>query len=108
MPKKEGVVGGTNGSPTYIIDKNVKENADRLGVIIKPSTKKFKKLDVFSKTGDKLVSVGDTRYQDYNSYIKSKGLEYANQRKKLYNIRHNKTKNVKGSPSYWANQLLWK
>lgn len=91
----------------YIIDKKVFQNADRLGVTIKPSTVKHKKLDVF-KEGKKVVSVGDTRYNDYNSYIKTKGLAYANERKRLYNIRHNKTKDVKGSPSYFANELLWK
>jgi len=92
----------------YTIDKKVFENADRIGVVIKPSTMKFKKLDVYNKDGEKLASVGDTRYNDYNSYIKTKGLAFANERKRLYNIRHAKTKGIKGSPSYYADQLLWR
>lgn len=92
----------------FKIDKQVYKNADRLGVVIKPSTTKNKKLDVFSKRGNKLATVGDTRYNDYNSYIQTKGLDYANERKRLYNIRHNKTKGIKGTPSYYANELLWK
>jgi hypothetical protein len=35
------------------------------------------------------------------------GLEYANERKKLYKIRHSKDRNIKNSNGYFADRLLW-
>ena len=83
------------------------KNAKKLNVTIKPSTRKNKKIDVFDKTGKKLASIGDLRYLDYSMYIKEKGLKYANERRRLYHIRHAKTKNKIGSPSYYSARILW-
>lgn len=91
---------------TYKIDPAAFRNAERIGVEIKPSRSKNKKLDVF-KDNKKIASVGDVRYDDYRSYIKERGLEYANERKRLYKIRHNKTKDKVGTPSFYADRLLW-
>ena len=47
---------------------------------------------------------------DYPTYIKTKGLEYANERRRLYLKRHSKEPKVKKgvkTPSYWADKLLW-
>ena len=44
-----------------------KKNAKKLGVEIKRSTRKNKKLDVFRK-GVKIASIGDLRYNDFHSY----------------------------------------
>jgi hypothetical protein len=35
------------------------------------------------------------------------GLEFANQRRRLYRIRHSKDLKVKESPGFYANKLLW-
>ena len=73
----------------YKITKYSLDQAKRLNVEIKPSTKKNKKLDVYKN--DKLItSVGDKRYSDYPTYIKTRGKEYADERRKLYRIRHKK------------------
>lgn len=90
----------------FKIDPAHKTNASRLGVEIKPSKLKNKKIDVF-KNDIKVASIGDVRYNDYRSYIKERGLEYANERKRLYKIRHNKTKDKIGTPSFYADRLLW-
>lgn len=82
------------------------KNAKKLGVEIKPSKVKNKKLDVF-KDDDKIASIGDVRYNDYRSYIKEKGLDYANERKRLYKIRHNKDKDKVGTASFYADRILW-
>jgi hypothetical protein len=79
------------------------DNAKKLGVEIKPSTNKMKKIDVF-KNDKKIVSIGDVRYKDYQYYILEKGLEYANERKKLYLGRHRKDTNLAG---YYARLILW-
>ena len=68
-----------------------KRNAKKIGVEIKPSTRKNKKLDVF-RGGVKVASIGDTRYNHYHSYIRTKGKEFADKRRRLYKIRHNKTR----------------
>jgi len=82
------------------------KNAKRIGVEIKPSKSKNKKLDVFIDD-DKVASIGDTRYNDYRSYIKERGLDFANERKRLYKIRHNKDKDKVGTASFYADRILW-
>tara|TARA_R110002126_G_scaffold272317_1_gene416465 strand:+ start:21 stop:287 length:267 start_codon:yes stop_codon:yes gene_type:complete len=79
------------------------EKAKNLGVEIKPSTNKMKKIDVF-KNDKKIVSIGDIKYLDYQMYILEKGLDYANERRKLYLGRHRKDKNLGG---YYARLILW-
>jgi hypothetical protein len=94
----------------YKITDYTKQRAKELNVIVKPSTNKNKKIDVFNLKGDKLASVGAIGYLDYPNYIKSRGLEYANERRRLYLIRHSKTpkkKDGKFTPSYYADNLLW-
>lgn len=86
----------------YQITDRTKENARKLGVEVKRSSKANKKLDVY-KNGELVASIGDTRYSDYPTYIKEKGLDYANERKRLYNIRH---KN-ESSGGFYAKKLLW-
>lgn len=90
----------------YTIKPRQKRAAKRIGVSIKPSTDSKKKVDVY--LGDKKISsIGDINYNDYATYIKSNGLEYANKRKSAYLARHEKTRKVVGSKSYYAAKILW-
>jgi len=73
----------------YEITDYTKEKAKRAGLTVKPSSRKYKKIDVFLQ-GQYLDSVGDTRYLDYPNYIKEKGKEYADERRRLYHQRHKK------------------
>ena len=91
----------------YKITEYSKEKAKKLGVIIKASSNLAKKLDVFNKKGEKIGTCGAIGYGDYPTFIKTKGLEYANARRKLYKIRHDKDRHLKGTNGYWADQLLW-
>tara|TARA_R110002096_G_scaffold56610_1_gene144387 strand:- start:150 stop:431 length:282 start_codon:yes stop_codon:yes gene_type:complete len=91
----------------YTIKPRQKRAAKRLGVTIKPSTDSKKKLDVFDKDNKKISSIGAIDYSDYATYLKSNGLKYADNRKRLYKIRHEKTRKVIGSKSYYADQILW-
>ena len=79
------------------------KKAKELGVEIKPSTNKNKKIDVIKK-GKVIASIGDINYKDYPTYIQEKGLSYAKERRRLYNIRH---KNDKGITGKYARKLLW-
>ena len=91
----------------YEISPEAKKIAEKLGIIIKPSNKKLKKIDIFDANKQYIMSIGDRRYNDYRSYIKLKGKDYADERRRLYKIRHNKSRNILYSPSYYADQLLW-
>jgi hypothetical protein len=81
--------------------------ARRLNVKIRPSSRQGKKIDVFDKEGYYITSVGARGYLDYPTYKKLFGKKVADQRRKLYKARHEKDRKVKGSPGYFADQLLW-
>jgi hypothetical protein len=86
----------------YNITQYTFDRAKELGVTIKPSTVKGKKIDVF-EDGKKVASIGATGYKDYPTYLKENGKEYAEERRRLYHIRHTKkTLNEK-----LALYLLW-
>jgi hypothetical protein len=87
----------------YNITKYSKDQAEKLGVVIKPSKKVNKKIDVF-KNNELIVSIGDKRYKDYPTYIIENGLDYANERRKLYKNRHKKDAGVAG---FYAKKILW-
>lgn len=89
----------------YQITDYSKQQAAKLGVDIKPSTIKRKKIDVF-KNGKKLASIGALGMKDYPTYLKE-NKSLAEERRKLYKIRHAKTSKIKGSPSYFASNILW-
>jgi hypothetical protein len=90
----------------YLITEYTKKQAQILGVQIKLSSNKNKKIDVF-KNGIKIASVGATGYYDYPTFIKTHGIEHADRRRKLYKLRHNNDRKIKWSNGYLADKLLW-
>lgn len=78
-----------------------------LGVEIKPSTVKGKKIDVFNKKGEKLASIGAIGYGDYPTFWATKGKEFADEKRRLYKIRHEKDRKVRGTAGYYADKILW-
>jgi hypothetical protein len=90
----------------YDIKQYSFDKAKQLGVTIKPSTKKGKKIDVF-KGDDKVASVGALGMKDFPTYVEEKGLDFAQNRRRLYRIRHNKNIYKKDSPGFYASRLLW-
>ena len=98
----------------YNITAYTYKQAKRLGVTVKPSTDKTKKIDVFkivgkgkNKTMKKIASVGAAGMNDYPTFIKKKGLTFAKTRRRLYKMRHERDRHVKGSRGYYADRLLW-
>lgn len=91
----------------YRITNYTYNQAKKLNVIVKPSYRKDKKIDVFSKNGYLIAQVGAKGYFDYPTYINTFGKEYAEKRRKLYKIRHQKDRSVKRSAGYYADKLLW-
>jgi len=82
----------------YDLKKAIK-NANKIGVKVKPSTRKNKKLDVF-KEGQKVASIGDTHYDDFTFHKDEK-------RRANYKKRHNRYRHKVGTPSYYSDQILW-
>tara|TARA_R100000406_G_C3097450_1_gene121082 strand:- start:885 stop:1178 length:294 start_codon:yes stop_codon:yes gene_type:complete len=95
----------------YRIKQYTKNQAKKLGVEVKPSKTKGKKIDVFKK-GKKIASVGAIGYKDYPTYMQlekqgkvKKGT--ASERRKMYKIRHQNDRTVRGSNGFYADKLLW-
>ena len=79
------------------------KKAKDLGVTIKPSKNKNKKIDVY-KNGDKITSIGSANMADFPTYIKTKGKDYAEERRRLYKLRHAKNTGIAGK---YASKILW-
>lgn len=90
----------------YRIKPYTYRRARAIGVTVKPSTRKGKKIDVF-KNGKKVASVGAIGYGDYPTFTMQRGKTFADKRRKAYKQRHQKDRMRKGTPGYYADQLLW-
>tara|TARA_R110002153_G_scaffold42788_3_gene121363 strand:+ start:1052 stop:1339 length:288 start_codon:yes stop_codon:yes gene_type:complete len=94
---------------SYKIKPLQRTKAKNLGLTIKPSTNKKKKVDVFK--GDKKVgSVGALGYNDYATYIQKIGKKDADVKRKNYLKRHAKEPKIKEGKktnSYYADKILW-
>ena len=84
---------------TYKITDYSKKQASKYGVKITVSTNPKKKIDVY-KNDKKVASIGDINYSDYGTYLETKGKQYANERRRLYKIRHKGENN-------WSLKILW-
>ena len=90
----------------YHITNYSKQQAQKLGVTVKPSTRKHKKIDVYQQ-GKLVASIGDSRYLDYPNYVKLNGIAYAERKRSLYKMRHSKDRQKKNSPGFYADSILW-
>lgn len=95
----------------YAITAYTRRRAAALGVEVKPSTRKGKKIDVF-KNGKKVASIGALGMMDYPNFKKAEregrvAAGTAERRRKAYKMRHRKDKDVYGTPGYYADKLLW-
>lgn len=99
----------------YRIRPRTSRIAEKLGVVIRPSTNPAKKIDVFIPLEGKQfkkVSIGARHYADFHVY---RELELAGkvpdgtaaQRKRAYEARHAKDMNKPGTPGFYAHKLLW-
>lgn len=90
----------------YNITNYTYAQAKKLGLTVKPSTNKTKKIDVF-KQGNKIASVGAAGMNDYPTFMKLKGQKFAKTRRRLYKMRHEKDRHIKWSRGWLADKLLW-
>jgi len=90
----------------YNITQYTFKQAKKIGVKVKPSTNKTKKIDVY-RHNKKVASVGANGMNDFPTYIKKNGLKYAKKRRQLYKKRHEKDRHAKWTRGWLADQLLW-
>lgn len=90
----------------YVITDYTREKARALGVTVRKSSNPQKKIDVF-KDGKKVASVGGAGYKDYPTYLREDGVKVAEEKRRLYKLRHEKDRKVVGSPGWYADNLLW-
>ena len=90
----------------YKIRKQTLIKAKDLGVEVVPSTKKNKKIDVL-RSSDEIVSIGDSRYEDYHTYLEKEGQEVANDKRSAFRKRHDCSNKKKGTAGYYVCSLLW-
>tara|TARA_R110000751_G_scaffold254502_3_gene353992 strand:- start:284 stop:1405 length:1122 start_codon:yes stop_codon:yes gene_type:complete len=100
MPEK-------TGEGLYKILPYTKKQAKKLGVKIEPSKRKGKKIDIYDFNKQYIMSIGGKGYKDYPTYWKTEGKDVADNRRRLYKIRHEKNRHKLGSAGYYADQLLW-
>ena len=86
----------------YEISPRTYKIAKQYGIEIEPSAKINKKIDVY-KQGEYVASIGDIRFKDFHVYLKENGKAYANERARLYYLRH-KNASVR---EQLAKLLLW-
>ena len=110
----------------YEIKPRQFKNAKTIGVTIKSSKSKNKKIDIFNKENKKIGSIGGVRssktlikndeagknrfYGDYATYLDTIGKEKANIKKTAYLARHAKEpkmKDGKRTNSYYSDIILW-
>jgi hypothetical protein len=90
----------------YQITNYTRQKAKELKVKIKPSSNSKKKIDVY-KDNKKVASIGSIMYDDYPTHLIKKGKSYADEKRRLYKLRHSKDRNVINSNGYYADKLLW-
>ena len=83
------------------------KKAKELNVKIIPSKKLNKKIDILDLNGKYICSIGDIKYDDYFTFLKKYGNEYADNRRRLYIIRHKKDIGKIGSAGYYSYIILW-
>ena len=88
----------------YNITNYSKKKAKELGVEIKPSSNKNKKIDVYSGS-KKIASIGSSGMSDFPTYIKTKGKAFADERRRLYRARTDWCKDKKVCKL--AREILW-
>lgn len=96
---------------SYPITKEIRDRAKALGITVKQSRNKEKKLDAY-KDNVFQASFGSKPYKDYHLYKKEYGQKVANEKRKQYKARHDKNRKVKYregklTAGWLADKILW-
>jgi hypothetical protein len=82
--------------------------AKKLNLILKPSRDQKHKIDIFDKENNFITSIGALGMNDYEIYLKNEGNKIANEKRKLYYLRHSKDLQKKYTRGWYAWIILWR
>jgi hypothetical protein len=71
--------------------------------VVNPNVDKIRSLI----TSSSIASIGAMGYKDYSIHLEEKGKAYADERRRLYKIRHEADRHKKGTAGYFADKILW-
>ena len=54
-----------------------------------------------------MASIGAIGYGDFPTFTATKGKTFADEKRRLYKIRHAKDRVVRGTAGYYADNILW-
>lgn len=91
----------------YDLTEYTINQAKKLGVLVAPSKNPKFKIDVYNLKGEYLTSGGDPKYGDFPHYLETHGKAFADERRRLYYIRHRKEIENENSRGYLIAKLLW-
>jgi hypothetical protein len=91
----------------YSITPYSYRQAKKLGITIYPSENPKYKIDIYDGKGLFMFSIGARGMMDYPTYKLKYGKEYAQERRRLYRIRHHKELDNKGTRGWYASKILW-
>ncbi len=92
---------------TYKITSYSYKKAKQLNVVIKPSEKANKKIDIYDKNNNYICSIGAKNYGDYPTFLLTHTQEYANKKRQSFHSRFRRFKDKIGTPAYYALNILW-
>lgn len=90
----------------YKVTEYTRQQARKYGVTVKAATDGVHKIDVY-RNKEWIASVGGFNYSDYPTYMKTHGKEYADGRRRLYKIRHERDRHTKWTRGWLSDVLLW-
>jgi len=91
----------------YEITEYTLKKAKEMNIIVKPSINSKYKIDIFNKDGKYLFSGGASGYSDFPTYTITNGKLYADERRRLYHIRHKKDIESPYTKGWYISKLLW-
>lgn len=92
---------------SYKIKKYTLDKARELGVQVFPSDNPKYKIEIYNDDGVFMFYGGSPLYDDYPTYMETNGKTYADERRRLYRLRHRKEIEKVGSRGWWIASLLW-
>jgi hypothetical protein len=92
---------------SYKIKQYTLGKAKELGVQVFPSDNPKYKIEVYDADGVFMFYGGSPKYSDFPTYMETHGREYANERRRLYRLRHKKEIDDVGSRGWYISELLW-
>jgi len=84
----------------YVIQEYSKQQAKKLGVVLRQSSNPKKKIDVY-KGDKKVASIGAIGYSDFPTS------GFDKEKRRLYRLRHKGEEKKIGSNGYYAWKILW-